>query len=135
MNKEKQIGNKEGILDIDPDQIDFSNPEIVKELFLKLLNACGNVLNENAKLREENQELKDDINRLKGEKGKPNIKPNKEREDDNDISSEKERKKGGKNRRNGKSSKKNNIEIHDTQKCYVDQSILPDDTQFKDINQ
>jgi hypothetical protein len=36
----------------------------------------------------ENQKLKDEINRLKGEQGKPDIKPNKK---DGDISSEKER--------------------------------------------
>jgi hypothetical protein len=41
-------------------------------------------------LLKENQSLKDEVNRLKGEQGKPDIKANKKK--DGNISSEKERK-------------------------------------------
>ncbi len=41
-----------------------------------LLNLVEEVASENAMLRHENQVLKDEINRLKGEQGKPDIKPN-----------------------------------------------------------
>jgi hypothetical protein len=48
------------------------------------------VLSDNTRLRKENQALKDEINKLKGEQGKPDIKPN--NKNDGDISSEQERK-------------------------------------------
>ena len=48
------------------------------------------VLSDNTSLLEKNQALKDEVNRLKGEQGKPEIKANKK--EDGDISSEKERK-------------------------------------------
>ena len=51
---------------------------------------------ENARLKETVQELKDEINRLKGEQGKPNIREQKKDDDDDDStnpdhSSEKDR--------------------------------------------
>ena len=53
-----------------------------------------NIIEEQAttikELRKENQQIKDELNKLKGEQGKPNIKPKKKNKD---ISSEKERKK------------------------------------------
>ena len=67
------------------DKIDNKN---IKDAFIALFN----IIEENAKviniLKEENQKLRDEINRLKGEQGKPDIKPK-----NKNISSEKERKK------------------------------------------
>ena len=74
----------DGILDIDVDNIDFSNPNELKILFVELLNAYGNSLNDNVKLIEIINKLKDEINCLKGEKGRPNFKPNKKDPPDND---------------------------------------------------
>ncbi len=82
-------------------------------------------------LQEENQQLRDEINRLKGEQGKPRIKPDKNKDisRDQDISSEKERKEEtpkGKRR-----SIKDKIRIDRIQICEVDKSQLPDDAEFK----
>lgn len=61
-----------------------------KEILSVLYNLVEDVLSDNTRLREENQALKDEINKLKGEQGKPDIKPN--NKNDGDISSEQKRK-------------------------------------------
>ena len=52
----------------------------------RLLNLVERLAGENAALESERQELRDEINRLKGEQGKPDIKSNKKT--GGDISSE-----------------------------------------------
>jgi len=59
-------------------------------LVKKLLNLIERVVKENNTLLTERQQLRDEINRLKGEQGKPDIKANKKK--DGNISSEAERK-------------------------------------------
>lgn len=61
---------------IDINKIDFDNHAEVKACIITLFNVIEKLVTENAQLREQNQLLKDEINKLKGEKGKPNIKPN-----------------------------------------------------------
>ncbi len=61
-----------------------------KRILSMLLNLVEEFVSDNTRLRQENQELKDEINILKGEQGKPDIKPNKSK--DGNISSEQERK-------------------------------------------
>lgn len=75
--------------------------------------------------KKEIQELRDEINRLKGEKGKPDIKPNTKSKD---ISSERERKE---KTTWTKQSKKEHIEIDEEIPCPIDKSILPKDAIFK----
>ncbi len=139
MNEENNKLNnnkKDKILDIDPSQIDFSNPEKVKELFLMLLNAYGKVLNENTKLREDNQKLRDEINKLKGEKGKPEFKPNKNNddfseEDEEECNSKKKKKRKKKRDRKGK---KNKIKIDRKERINFskeEKKDLPSDIEFK----
>jgi hypothetical protein len=61
-----------------------------KRVLSVLLNLVEGLASENAHLREENQSLKDEINRLKGEQGKPTIKPDTNNE--SQTSCEQERK-------------------------------------------
>ena len=90
-----------------------------------------NIIEEQSKtiriLREDNQKLRDENNRLKGEKGKPKIRPQKEKKD---ISSEKERKPKKKKKKKSK-NKKDKIKIDRTVECSVDKSELPFDAVFK----
>ena len=92
----------------------------------KLFNLVETLNQDNLELKRQNQELRDEINRLKGEQGKPKIKPSKK--NPSQYSSEKERKRPKKRK---KRSKKDHIKTHDRQICYVDKSLLPKDAQFK----
>ncbi len=70
----------------DIERIDEPN---TRRLVSVLLNLVEEVVSENTTLRQENQALKDEINRLKGEQGKPNITPNTKKGDH--VSCEQER--------------------------------------------
>lgn len=114
------------------DSIRHINPESIKDIdsFRDIVKLLLNILEQQSEqfehLRRENQELKDEINRLKGEQGRPKF-PKAKQERAKDISSEKYRPK--KNRKRGK--KKPNIDIDRTEYRRVDKSILPADAQFK----
>ena len=113
-------------LDITFEHVD----EKTKETILALFTIIEAQAKENADLRRQLQHLRDENNRLKGEQGKPDIKPNTNRDKEHkDISSEKERKKEKK--RHKKRKKNKNIKINRTEKCRVDKSKLPADAQFK----
>ena len=66
----------ESIINLDPDKINFEDKDEVKAIFIAFLNTIEHLVQENIRLREENQQLKDEIARLMGEKGKPRIKSN-----------------------------------------------------------
>ena len=89
----------------------FTDPE-VKSVLQILLNVIEQQHQTIVELRKENQELRDEINRLKGEDGKPNVK-GKTKGNKKDISSEKERKKPKKER----VSKPKEIPIDHTKVC------------------
>jgi len=116
--------------------------DIVKKIF----NLIERLACDKSSLEAELQQLRDEVNRLKGEQGKPDIKPNKNNNKD-DISSEDERKKAEtdaqketdndtentdsnkkKRRRKPKLSK---IKIDQVQSCSFDKTGLPDDLIFK----
>jgi len=84
---------------------------------------------ENARLKVENQQLRDEINRLKGEQGKPNIRGNTRKS--RDISSEKERKQRERKKEKKSKAKKHNIVIDRVEVCHVDKATLPPDAEFK----
>ena len=57
---------------LQPDIENIADPNI-KRLVSILLNLVEALASDNTRLRQENQMLKDEINRLKGEQGKPVI--------------------------------------------------------------
>jgi len=67
-----------------------------KDIFNSLLNLIERLYSENEQFKEANQVLKDEINRLKGEDGRPDIKKRTRNKGNSDHSSEKERKESGK---------------------------------------
>ncbi|MGK5094682.1 hypothetical protein WDW89_22060 [Deltaproteobacteria bacterium TL4] len=81
-------------------------------------------------LTKENQELRDEVNRLKGEQGKPNIRHQSPKS--GKISSEQERNRSGKENKKKEHSPKN-LKLHVTRQtiCKLDKSKLPEDTVFK----
>ena len=59
------------------DPNDIQDLEGARRAIIRLLNLVEEMASETRGLREENQRLRDEIHRLKGEQGKPRIKPNK----------------------------------------------------------
>lgn len=97
-----------------------------RELVKRLLNFIEQLSRRLRETQAENQRLRDEVNRLKGEQGKPEIKGNVERPKDH--SSEKERHKG---RKRQAKKKQANIVIDREEVLKVDQSVLPEDAVFK----
>ncbi|HEX2869420.1 MAG TPA: hypothetical protein VHO03_20420, partial [Ignavibacteriales bacterium] len=93
----------------------------------RLFSAVESLLEIVSVQKEMIQELRDEINRLKGEHGKPDIKPNSKPKD---ISSEKERKENAATPWT-KHSKKEQIQIDEEIPCPIDKKILPRDAVFK----
>lgn len=113
-------------IDFDPKQI--QDLEGAQKALVLVLNLVEEVKQENDHLREINQKLRDEINRLKGEQGKPDIKPGKKKGEQTDLSSEKERRRP---KTWKKGSKLDKIKVDDEKVLLVDKSKLPDDAEFK----
>jgi len=101
----------------------------LRRCFAQLLNLVEVQATEIRVLRAENQRLRDEIARLKGEQGRPHF-PGRSKSDKSPgsgkHSSEKERKEPKKWRKEGKL-----IPVDREETCTVDQSALPDDAEFK----
>ena len=109
---------------LDPEQIqDLAG---ARQAIVLLLNLVEELKQENDQLRVTVQQLRDEINRLKGEQGKPEIKPNKQKSSAH--SSEKERRKP---RRRQKSSKLGQVKVDRDKIVRVDKSELAADAEFK----
>ena len=78
------------VLESIQNQVEKIEDTKTKKIVSVLYNLVEDVVSDNTNLLKENQSLKDEVNRLKGEQGKPDVKANKKK--DGDISSEKERK-------------------------------------------
>jgi Transposase IS66 family len=101
-----------------------------REAIGRLLNLVEELAGENRRLREENQQQRDAINRLKGEQGQPAIKPNKKPavSAKTNYSSERERHKSQGRKKGGKVSQ---IKIDREEVVKVDPAQLPPDAEFK----
>lgn len=116
------------------EQLDINLDDILDEKIKKILLSLFNIIEDKEaairKYQQEIQRLRDENNRLKGEQGKPDIKPNKNKSQV-DFSSEKERKKADTSPKQKRGTKKDKIKIDREEKCRVDRSILPHDAEFK----
>ena len=114
------------------DDIDLTaiQDENARQLILRLLNLIEKLSADLRDAQAENQRLRDEINRMKGEQGKPKIKGNtaKPPKEASHHSSEKERQK---RQRHSKGSKKALIQVDREQIVKVDRASLPADAQFK----
>lgn len=109
------------------DDLDLSGiqDEAARKLIERLLNLIEELSADLRTTQIENQRLRDENNRLKGEQGKPTIKPN---TTSSDHSSEKERRKP---KKWVKHSKIDRITIDRTQEVIVERTLLPSDAVFK----
>lgn len=111
-----------------------------QDIIKKLLNLIEQVASDNGTLEIEIQQLRDEVNRLKGEQGKPDIKPSKKNHKPTDISSEKERQKAetdaseniqGNSKKRNRKPKLSKIKIDQTIDCPLDKTGLPNDLVSK----
>lgn len=99
-----------------------------RELVRQLLNLLEDVMADLRVAQAENQRLRDEINRLKGEQGRPTIKSNQPQPPSTDHSSEQERRKP---KGWSKGRKMDHISIDREQVVQVDPDCLPPDAQCK----
>lgn len=116
----------ESVFEINPSEL--NDIVSLRVALNRALNFINMICQQNQELLKQIQELKDEINRLKGEKGKPKILPKTRKSESLNISSEihtKEKKKWK------KKSKKNIIKIDNSTHCPIDKDKLPPDAVFK----
>lgn len=99
-----------------------------RELIGQLMNLVEKLSADLRDAQVENQRLRDENNRLKGEQGKPKIKGNTSKPPPTNHSSEAER---HQSRQRHKRSKKAEIQIDREQVVEVDPAVLPKDAKFK----
>jgi len=111
------------------DDLDLSGiqDERARALLVRLLNLIEDLSADLRAAQDENQRLRDEINRLKGEQGKPTVKPNTP-PPATDHSSERERHQPTERIKRGKRA---TISIDREQLLRVDRAILPADAEFK----
>jgi len=101
--------------------------ECARALIVRLLNLIEDLSADLRAVQEENQRLRDEINRLKGEQGKPDVKPNTP-PPPSDHSSERERRQPTERVKRGKRA---SITINREDVARLDPAILPPDAEFK----
>ncbi len=109
--------------------IDLSEVKTVsqsKDMIVALLNVVEGLFGENEKQSSQIQELQNEIERLKGEKGRPTFQPNKESDQKRRGTDKKPR-----NKNNKKGGKKGTIKINREIVCKINRSTLPPDAEFK----
>jgi hypothetical protein len=108
--------------DFDPQTIEDDR---LRQVFTTLMNLVETLSAKVAEQAQEIQRLRDEINRLKGEQGKPNIRANKTSPD---LSSEKQRRES---KPRQSSSKQGELKIDRKEIAKVDRAQLPADAVFK----
>src|SRR5476651_273101 len=103
--------------------LDSITDPTIRDAITQLFNLVEQLATDNDKLRAENQALRDEIARLKGEQGQPNIRGRNR----GDISSEKERKLSHGKQPKQRGSKNSRLTITRTEKVAIDQASLPAD--------
>ena len=117
--------------------LDNFNPQLIQDVegarqaVVLLLNLVEELKQETLAQRVEIQRLRDENNRLKGEQGKPDIKPSRKPSQNNDHSSEEERNRGKKPRKPKKRKKLKDVKIDREEYLEIDASTLPDDAKFQ----
>lgn len=99
-----------------------------REAIRHVLNLVEALQQDNGTLRAENQRLRDEINRLKGEQGKPHVKATTPKPPATDHSSEPERRQATARVKRGK---RDSVVVDREQVLTVDPLRLPPDAQFK----
>jgi hypothetical protein len=102
--------------------------ERARALLVRLLNLIEDLSADLRAAQEEIQRLRDENNRLKGEQGKPTVKPNVVPPNPSDLSSERERRQPKERLKRGKRA---TITVDREQTLTVERAILPADAQFK----
>lgn len=110
--------------DFDPEAI--QDLDSARTAIRTLLNLVEKLHAENQVLVKEMGELRDEVNRLKGEQGRPQIKPSQKKSQDHSSEQERRRSKGWR-----KGHKNNQIRIDREEWLRVDPSQLPADAEFK----
>jgi hypothetical protein len=112
------------------DPNDIQNLEQARQAITEVLNLVEELVAENRKQREEIQRLRDENNRLKGEQGKPKVKPRRKPPEStsSDHSSEQERRTPKKRQKRKKVSR---IQVDREEKVSIDAALLPADAAFK----
>lgn len=125
----KLIDFQQAIKDIKLDVL-MAHAEGFRQELPKLFNLFEAMAAEIVFLRTEVQRLKDENNRLKGEQGKPDIRPQTKNKD---ISSETERRKIRNKLKKAKKSKakKHKIKVDNQKRLDIDKKDLPKDAVFK----
>lgn len=113
---------------IDKIQAHVASLDDVPELVTLLLNLVETLVEKTDKLERENQQLKDEINKLKGETVPPKVR--KQTTNTTDHSSESDRKKRKKKKKNKKGgSKKSTVKVDRVKKVTMDKADLPADAK------
>ena len=105
--------------------------ESARQAIVHILNLVEELSSDNITLRQEKQQLRDENNRLKGEQGKPQVKPSKKPHStsSSDHSSEQPRRRRKKRTRRARNKC---IQIDREWKLELDHAQLPEDAKHKD---
>jgi FtsZ-binding cell division protein ZapB len=114
------------LLKINPDEITDKKAAETIRILLQIIEV---LYEENRALKAELQKMRDELNQLKGEQGKPKFPHIKKKQ--SDFSSENERKSLNPPGETKSKEKLSKIKIDFTEVCKVDPIILPEDAEFK----